>query len=678
MRYYSSSSDFYYDTTASTLNYYIAVNGETIYNGKAVKSPSKDAISIDVGKRVRDYIRISMPDFSDYDGVVVPHPEAMLVFNLFNLDSGELLEQYNVRLDDTKEWSGEEGCLSEPINTHADPRQKIFYGHSSSGATSVDIDSYVPDPKIVFDSPFSFGWESGVTTICYTANTDFTLSSYSGGWFSVTQAKADEFTGCLTFTYSENSGDSRDGTMCMDYVGAGEVIGTMCFPVVQRKYSGDMYFDLSDGYVGQAGGRVSLPYTTNYNQGEYRVVAEGGASVVSYNNGYVVLSVPPNSSEEVKTYNVKVYSTADGSLIETAVVRQETACALDYLTIEPLETGFLLIGDTAPEYVGNQIQISRDNGTTWETISTTSVSPGNIINVTEGQDILLKGYNQTNWTSPETKEGMKFQFESGYYENGVYKACARFNLKGNMMSLVYGDDFRDKFTLESGGTFFFMFQWCNSLISAEKVVLPATIISEQCYQGLFGACHNLEKAPLVLPAENLPDRCYKGMFEATAIEYAPAIMGRYFGNGSCWNMFARCASLVEAPEIYAETIGESSCYYMFAGCTNMVKAPSILPALVLADWCYGFMFNNCSKITKSPKLPSAHLVESCYNSMFYGCSMLNRIECLATSMYDEYCTSYWVHNAGTPTGTFVKAPSMTGWTSGDNGIPVGWTIIDAT
>lgn len=141
MRYYSSSSDFYYDTTASTLNYYIAVNGETIYNGKAVKSPSKDAISINVGKRVRDYIRISMPDFSDYDGVVVPHPEAMLVFNLFNLDSGELLEQYNVRLDDTKEWSGEEGCLSEPINTHADPRQKIFYGGSYSSAYPVDITS---------------------------------------------------------------------------------------------------------------------------------------------------------------------------------------------------------------------------------------------------------------------------------------------------------------------------------------------------------------------------------------------------------------------------------------------------------------------------------------------------------------------------------------------------------
>lgn len=674
MVYKTLATDFFYENSGITsLSYYITADSGTIYTGRAF---NPKGIKINVRKAIDDWLVNDMPDFREYDGVMVLHEDAYKVFGLYDMD-GTLLEEYGVFL--TNENIGIGDLTYRGIDGKADPRQKIFVGVMSEEPVEIDVDEDIKNPEIIFDSPFIFDWMSGVTTICYTANTDFTLSSYEGGWFSVTQAKADDFTGCLTFTYTTNENRTeRDGTLCMDYVGAGEVVGTMCFPVVQRKYSGDMYFDLSDGYVGQAGGRVSLPYTTNYNQGEYRVVAEGGASVVSYNNGYVVLSVPPNSSEEVKTYNVKVYSTADGYLIETAVVRQETACALDYLTIEPLETGFLLIGDTAPEEVGNQIQISRDNGATWETISTTSVSPGNIINVTEGQDILLKGYNQTNWTSPETKEGSKFQFESGYYENGVYKACARFNLKGNMMSLVYGDDFRDKFTLESGGTFFFMFQWCKSLISAEKVVLPATTLSEMCYQSLFGGCNNLEKAPLVLPAENLPNRCYKGMFEATAIEYAPAIMGRYFGDGCCFDMFAGCSSLVEAPEIYAETVGELACHRMFSVCSNMTKAPSILPALVLADRCYSYMFSNCSKITKSPKLPSAHLVESCYNSMFYGCSMLNRIECLATSWSEEdYPTSYWVHNAGTPTGTFVKAPSMTDWTSGDDGIPVGWTIIDA-
>lgn len=674
MVYKTLASDFYYENSGITsLSYYITADSGTIYTGRAF---NPKGIKINVRKAIDDWLVNDMPDFREYDGVMVLHEDAYKVFGLYDMD-GTLLEEYGVFL--TNENIGIGDLTYRGIDGKADPRQKIFVGVMSEEPVEIDVDEDIKNPEIVFDSPFIFDWMSGVTTICYTANTDFTLSSYDGGWFSVTQAKADEFTGCLTFTYTTNENRTeRDGTLCMDYVGAGEVVGTMCFPVVQRKYSGDMYFDLSDGYVGQAGGRVSLPYTTNYNQGEYRVVAEGGASVVSYNNGYVVLSVPPNSSEEVKTYNVKVYSTADGSLIETAVVRQETACALDYLTIEPLETGFLLIGYTAPEYVGNQIQISRDNGATWETISTTSVSPGNIINVTEGQDILLKGYNQTNWTDPEDKLGMKFQFESGYYENGVYKACARFNLKGNMMSLVYGDDFRDKFTLESGGTFSMMFHWCDNLISAEKVVLPATIISEQCYQGLFGACHNLEKAPLVLPAENLPDRCYKGMLEATAIEYAPAIMGRYYGDRCCFYMFEGCSSLVEAPEIYAETIGESSCYYMFAGCSNMVKTPSILPALVLADECYYMMFAYCTKITTAPKLPAPHLVYLCYAEMFYGCSMLNRIECLATSWREEdYPTSGWVRNVGTPTGTFVKAPSMTGWTSGNDGIPVGWTIIDA-
>lgn len=669
MVYKTLATDFYYENSGITsLSYYITADSGTIYTGRAF---NPKGIKINVRKAIDDWLVNDMPDFREYDGVMVLHEDAYKVFGLYNSE-GTLLEEYGVFL--TNENIGIGDLTYRGIDGKADPRQKIFVGVMSEEPVEIDVDEDIKNPEIVFDSPFIFDWNSGTTTICYTANTDFTLSSYEGGWFSVTQAKADEFTGCLTFTYTTNENRTeRDGTLCMealiDYV--------VCFPVVQRRYSGNLYFDLSDGYVGQAGGVVSLPYTTNYNQGEYRVVAEGGATVVSYNNGHVVLSVPQNNTENIKTYNVKVYSTVDGFLIDTAVVRQDASYGLNYLTIEPLETGFILIGYNAPSEEGNQIQISRNNGLTWETITTVSTPPGNIINVSEGQDILLKGYNQTNWTSPETKEGTKIQFQSGYYDNGVYKACARFNLKGNIMSLVYGDDFRDKFTLESGGTFFYMFQWCSNLVSVERLVLPATTLSESCYQSLFGSCENLVAAPLSLPAENLAEKCYYNMFSGTAVTYPPAVMARIFNNRSCFEMFARCSSLVDAPEIYAETVGELAFYRMFAGCSNMTKVPSILPALVLADGCYSYMFYNCSKITKSPKLPSAHLVESCYNSMFYGCSMLNRIECLATSMYDNYCTSYWVRNAGTGTGTFIKATGSNIWTTGDDGIPTGWTVIDA-
>lgn len=137
MRYYSSSVDFYYETTASTLNYYISVNGETIYSGKAVASPSSGKISINVGKRVRDYLQIALPpDFWLYEGVIVPHPEALLVFGIYNNDSGALLEQYEVKLDYVKSWNGTFGVMNEPINGHATMLQKIFItSYNSAGGS---------------------------------------------------------------------------------------------------------------------------------------------------------------------------------------------------------------------------------------------------------------------------------------------------------------------------------------------------------------------------------------------------------------------------------------------------------------------------------------------------------------------------------------------------------------
>ena len=59
--------------------------------------------------------------------------------------------------------------------------------------------------------------------------------------------------------------------------------------------------------------------------------------------------------------------------------------------------------------------------------------------------------------------------------------------------------------------------------------------------------------------------------------------------------------------------------------------------------------------------------------MFGGCSKLNYIKCLATNISADRCTLYW-HNGVSQTGTFVKASSMASWTTGDDGIPTGWTV----
>ena len=62
--------------------------------------------------------------------------------------------------------------------------------------------------------------------------------------------------------------------------------------------------------------------------------------------------------------------------------------------------------------------------------------------------------------------------------------------------------------------------------------------------------------------------------------------------------------------------------------------------------------------------------------MFYNCTRLNYIKCLATDISATNCTQGWVSGVAS-TGTFVKNPNMTSWTTGVDGIPSGWTVQDA-
>jgi hypothetical protein len=50
---------------------------------------------------------------------------------------------------------------------------------------------------------------------------------------------------------------------------------------------------------------------------------------------------------------------------------------------------------------------------------------------------------------------------------------------------------------------------------------------------------------------------------------------------------------------------------------------------------------------------------------------------MATYFADNtYSTSEFTMGVA-PNGTFVKNPSMNGWPTGINGIPEGWTVVNA-
>ena len=280
--------------------------------------------------------------------------------------------------------------------------------------------------------------------------------------------------------------------------------------------------------------------------------------------------------------------------------------AKQYFTTIALEDSkFQLSGDTT-----NTIDYSLDGGSTWTTLAANTDTP----TVTAGTKIMWKGT-----LTPTSNAGIGTIAAGPFYQN------YRFSVEGNVMSLLYGDNFIGQTDL-TGKDYAFKSLLSNNgkLIDAGNLILPATTLSKECYQGILSDCNLLVTAPAILPATTLTEFCY---------------------------------------------------YAMFNNCTSLTTAPA-LPATTLAQSCYEYMFQGCTSLTTAPALPATTLANSCYSSMFQSCSSLNSIKMLATDISAMYCLLDWV-NGVAATGTFVKDASMTGLSTGKNGIPSGWTVQDA-
>ena len=290
------------------------------------------------------------------------------------------------------------------------------------------------------------------------------------------------------------------------------------------------------------------------------------------------------------------------------------------------------------------ISYSTDNGSTWTITNNVNNKEEHLqitVNVSEGDKILWKGNAK--------QLGYFDDDDYGDHVGSFFSSDCEFNVEGNVMSMLYGDNFIGETTLEENGAFAFLFSdydgdySCN-VVDASNLVLPATTLTYYCYRKMFCGCTLLTSAPM-LPATTLEHSCYSGMFTS-------------------------CESLTSAPQLQAVTLANYCYSDMFNYCTSLTSAPQ-LPATTLASGCYSCMFYYCTSLTNAPQLLATILATGCYSQMFHGCTSLNSITCLATDISASNCTTDWV-NGVAATGTFIKANSMSSWTTGNNGIPTGW------
>ena len=191
----------------------------------------------------------------------------------------------------------------------------------------------------------------------------------------------------------------------------------------------------------------------------------------------------------------------------------------DYLTFEALE-------DTTFSFTSNALEYSMDDGSTWVELPASTNTP----TVASGDKIMFKQTNPTinNWAG-----GI-----------GTFSSTGKFNVSGNIMSLLYGDDFDGQISLSRKNYVFCgLFYNCKNVISASNLILPATTLASDCYKWMFQYCTNLTTAP-VLPATTLADFCYNCMFQnCTSLTTAPILPAKTLVTGCYNSMFYGCSRL---------------------------------------------------------------------------------------------------------------------------------------
>lgn len=153
-----------------------------------------------------------------------------------------------------------------------------------------------------------------------------------------------------------------------------------------------------------------------------------------------------------------------------------------------------------------------------------------------------------------------------------------------------------------------------------------------------------------------------------------ASTGHYTVGGNIMSLIF--SSEFEGKTLYTNGRYDNAFARLFYGCTGLTSAEYLYLPYNSANRCYYEMFSGCSGLTKGPDL-NITLVTDCCDKMFYGCSSLNYIKCTALPASNAD-TTQWVYGVAA-NGTFARNPNMHGynWTTGDSGIPSGWTVVDA-
>ena len=284
-----------------------------------------------------------------------------------------------------------------------------------------------------------------------------------------------------------------------------------------------------------------------------------------------------------------------------------------YFTINALSAGTI-------SWAAQNVEYSVNNGE-WTTFNTS-------LNVSAGDKVRMRSSGNTAYSTSSIN-----------YKN--ITSTAEMEVEGNIMSLLYGDNFATATTLSAKYALGNLLRNNTKLVSAENLVLPALNVTQSGYDLLFANCTALLTSPKILPATSLSQSCYSGMFEGcTSLISAPEILATSAPRQAFYYMFQDCNSLVNAPKIDASTFDRYTCEGMFKGCTSLENIPEFASALTISYESFKFMFQDCTSLETAPTLNIVSIGNQAggLREMFKGCtSLVDASDISIPAVYTSTC-----------------------------------------
>ena len=146
-----------------------------------------------------------------------------------------------------------------------------------------------------------------------------------------------------------------------------------------------------------------------------------------------------------------------------------------------------------------------------------------------------------------------------YSSSNYITASGNFNVGGNIMSLLNGDNFENTSFGNVEKQFARLFSASNTLISASNLTLPNNVTA-YCYDGMFYNCSALTTPP-ALPVTTLAEACYISMFmDCPLLTTTPVLPATTLAERCYEGMFYNCTSL-NSVTTYAQDISASTCTF---------------------------------------------------------------------------------------------------------------------